>query len=439
MFQEQRIGSWPIRNGGGSNCEDCGVFGLLTRGLKIARFAAGDLLWKVANVVVLAVAARVLPQEQAGLVVLSQTASMILLSLGDLGFRASGIRLISLAQNNAREVVRVVMVRRALSVLIAGLPGALVCSALLVDDISAFFSLALLLIAYLPYFFSMDWGLLALGQTGQVAIARGAYGLVLIAFAALALVFDVNLTYFAFMVLSGYGVFAFICWYFLKKHTAYSVSIDGKHEGVTKLNVGAELAWTASIALASSFAINTIFHSLEILLAGAFLGENESALFAAPFRLVFSIYAVGWILTQYFSPHFARLLNGELKSKLRFFVVFFFYGTIASVATFLLAPWLTTIVYGDAFPNAAVVMQWLAPTILLDSLVACQGTLLVMHNRGLASAFSLGAGCLASLVVFLMFREQGIVAVVAAKYAAYIALFSMQTGYILWPQVRVSV
>ncbi len=398
---------------------------MLSRGLKIARFAAGDLLWKLANVVVLAVAARVLPADKAGLVVLSQTASMILLSLGDLGFRSSGIRLISLAEASTRDVVRAVTLRRLLSVLLVGMPGALICAALLADDVVGFQGLVLLILAYLPYFFATEWALLALGRTGKVAAARGVYGALLIALALAAFWLNVELPYFALIIMVGYCSFAIVSWLFLKDLRGY------RKRAQHSVNVQSELAWSSSVALAVSFALNTLFHSIEVLMAGAFLGELESANFAAPFRLIFSLYALGWILTQYFSPDFARMACKELTAVIPYLLIFSGYGVIVAVVTFLVAPWMTGVVFGDAFPGAGRVLQWLAPTVLLDAMVAFLGTVLVMQNQGVVSAITIGLACLVSAAVFMLFGELGIIAAVVAKYSAYLTLLFMQCMFML--------
>lgn len=398
---------------------------MLTRAFGIIRFAAGDLLWKVANVIVLAVAARVLPPEQAGLVVLSQTASMILLSLGDLGFRSSGIRLIALDADSAREVIRFVTLRRALSVLVVGLPGALICSALVTDDIQGFMWLALLVLAYLPYFLSADWALLALGNTAQVALARGAYGSVLIILASFAFLFDVALPYFFLVIVVGYCAFAVVSWYYVRIASMPSELCN------PKLDIRSALAWSSSLVLASSFALNTLFHSIEVLLAGVIMGEEDSANYAAPFRLVFSIYAVGWVLTQYYSPRFARMFGKNFRGGMRVLLLFLGVGIVGAVATYVLAPWLVTIIYGDAFSEATRILQWLAPTVAMDALVACLGTVLVMQNRGVESTITLAIGCIASILVFIIASDHGIVAAILAKYAAYAGLLLAQLVIIL--------
>lgn len=397
---------------------------MLARLLKVARFAAGDLLWKVANVVVLAVAARTLPPHLAALVVLSQTASMILLSLGDLGFRASGIRLISLAPSSCDKVISAVTKRRLLSVLVVGLPTAAICCAVLADDAAAFWGLALLVVAYLPYFATQDWALLALGRTGHVALARGMYGLVLIGLALSALLFDVSLGYFAFLIVAGYSAFALVSWLLLKYLKG---NVAGEYQSV---DVRVELGWSSSLVMATAFALNTLFHSLEVLMAGALLGEGQSAAFAAPFRLIFSIYAVGWMLTQYYSPQFARIFKGEARVAISYSLIFVAVGALGSLVTFEMAPWLIALIYDDAFGGASVTLQGLAPTILLDALAASFGTFLIMQNRGSASAISLSIGCAMSVVTFYSVQHLGLAAAISAKYAAYTGLLLSQCYFI---------
>lgn len=403
---------------------------MLGRIVKISRFAAGDIAWKFANIVLLAVAARVLPPEQAALVVLSQTASMIFISLGDLGYRAAGIRLVARSPDTSTAVWRAVNVRRLLAMGFLGIPGALLCAWVLADDISALTGLALIVIAYTPHFMSADWVLLALGKTGQVAVARSVYAAILLLLCAIAWFVDVSLIYFAATILLGYTTFAVLTQVMSRRTIRSSIATPTRRGEIAGLKL------SSSLVLALSFGLNTVFHSMEILLAGAFLGESASAIFAAPFRLIFSVYAIGWMLTQYFSPHFARLAKDDTLAVVRFMTAFGGYGAVIAIVLTVSADWLVQLVYGDAFKGAATILQWLAPTLVLDALVACLGTIIVMQNSAKASAFSIGGGCLASIVVFILLAEQGLIAAVGAKYAAYIGLLLLQSYWLLRGRIR---
>ena len=394
---------------------------VLERSLKIARFAVGDILWKLANIAILAVAARVLPAEQAALVVLSQTASMILLSLGDLGFRSTGIRLLALEPSQTRTVMRAVLQRRLLSVVSIGLPGAAICSVIITDSAETFALLMLLVVAYLPYFLASEWSLLALGRTGFVAIARSVYAAILLLLAWLALMINADIYFFVMMIALAYtgmsmSSLAMMRWVLRASVVAEKPAI---------LNIQRELSLSASLALAAAFALNTLFHSLEIILVGAFLGEADSSVFAAPFRLVFSVYAIGWVLAQYFSPKFARLMSsseGYARYWMAYLSGFLTFGCVSAIATFLMAEWLVLLVYQGAFPEATSLLRTLSPSIALDAVVACLGTMLVMQNRGKAASISIGLGCMASAAVFFMLMDKGVMSAVYAKYAAYSGL-----------------
>lgn len=412
-----------------SGCKGDCVGGVLffNRIIKAAQFATGDILWKLANIVLLAVAARVLPEDEAALVVLSQTASMILLSLGDLGFRSAGIRLIAVDKAQTLLVMRAVFLRRLVAALLVGLPGALICAAVLTDNMAAFIGLSLIVLAYLPYFAASDWVLLASGRPGSAGAVRAVYAVILLLLSGLVFINGATLPQFALIIGAGYGGFALVSGLLVRNYVrtpAYTARSPGKAE------VLGELGWGASIALAIAFALNTLFHSVEILLAGALLGEAESAAFAAPFRLVFSIYAIGWIISQYCAPRFARLAASSGARPeghwFYYFSGFAAFGLITAAATYLCTPWLVSLVYGDAFDQAGVLMRALAPTIALDATVACLGTLLVMQNRGKTSAATIGLGCLASMSVFLLCKDYGLMAAVYAKYAAYSALVVTQ-------------
>lgn len=394
---------------------------LIGGALKVLQFASGDVLWKLANIVLLAVAARVLPEDEAALVVLSQTASMILLSLGDLGFRSAGIRLIAVDASQTSEIMRAVFRKRLVSVTLIGLPAALICAAVLTDNLRAFLGLALIIVAYLPYFAASDWVLLARGRAGLAGATRAIYALVLLSLSALVYAIGANLVEFALIIGAGYGVFAATSLALLKYSEAET---SDPESGAARLSVQSELAWSASLALAVAFALNTLFHSIEILLAGAFLGESASAAFAAPFRLVFSLYAIGWILSQYFSPHFARFSTSQ--GWMLYACGFLAAGVLVAVATYLCAHQLVGLVYGDAFAQAGFVLRALAPTLALDAVVACLGTVLVMQNKGKTSAATIGLGCVASIVVFWFCKDSGVMGAVYAKYAAYITLVSTQ-------------
>ncbi len=395
---------------------------MIKKALGAAQFAAGDILWKIANIVLLAVASRVLPEDEAALVVLSQTASMILLSLGDLGFRSAGIRLIAVENAQRANVMREVFLRRLVSVLVLGLPAAMICVAMVTDNVRAFLGLALIVLAYLPYFAASDWVLLAMGRGGLAGLARAAYAVVILSLSGLAYLVGADLILFALIVACGYGVFACVSALLLKYGVKEAASLPDRPGSIAVKN---ELAWGASLALAIAFTLNTLFHSVEILLAGFFWGEEASAAFAAPFRLVFSIYAIGWILSQYFSPHFARYSPATGDGS-RYWLIFVFgflaFGLVAAATAFLGAQWLVTLVYGEAFEQAGAMLRLLSPTIALDAVVACLGTLLVMQNKGKTSALTIGLGCLASIAVFLLFKGSGLVVAVYAKYAAYITL-----------------
>lgn len=395
---------------------------MIARVLEIARFAAGDVLWKLANIAILAVAARVLPETQAALVVLSQTASMIMLSLGDLGFRSTGIRLVAISRAQAIEIARAVFARRALATALLGLPAALLCSAVMTDEIEAFTGLSLMVLAYLPYFMARDWVLLGLSRTDYVALARLSYALVVLFMAALALVLDVDVEYFAATMACGYLTFFVVSALLLDKVDAPSSA--GQSPVV---NIGKELTWRNSFALAVSFSLLALFHSIEIIMIGALLGEAASATFAVPFRLIFSIYTLGWILAQYFSPQFSRdALEGGGRHWSSYLAGFLACGAIVGLATYGAAPWLVAIVYGGAFPESATLLRMLSPTIALDAGVACLGTILVMQNRGVVSAVTIGCACLASAAILLLFVHHGVFAAVYAKFASYLALLLAQ-------------
>ena len=393
---------------------------------KMFQFAAGDVLWKLANIVLLAVAARVLPQDEAALVVLSQTVSMILLSLGDLGFRSTGIRLIALDTAHIAEIRREVFRKRLISVLLVGLPAALICAAVLTDQLRAFLGLILIVVAYLPYFAASDWVLLALGRAGLAGVSRVGYALVVLSLSGLVFVTGADIVVFALMIAVGYGAFALTSALLFKYRCGDTPTRETR---ATPISIQHELAWSASFALAVAFALNTLFHSVEILLAGVFLGEAAAAAFAAPFRLVFSLYALGWILSQYFSPHFARvsaMQSDGYRGWVLYVSGFLAVGLVAAVATYHGAHWLVGLIYGTAFVEAGGLLQALAPTLALDAAVACLGTFLVMQNRGKTSAATIGFGCIASAVVFSLYQDLGLMGAVYAKYAGYTALLLSQ-------------
>jgi O-antigen/teichoic acid export membrane protein len=399
---------------------------LIKKVLNAAQFAAGDVLWKVANIVLLAVASRVLPADEAALVVLSQTASMILLSLGDLGFRWAGIRLIAVDRAQTALVMRAVFWRRIASVLLLGLPAAMICAAMVTDNLRGFLGLALIVLAYLPYFAASDWVLLAIGRSELAGIARAVYAFVMLVLSGLVYVTGADVFLFALIIACSYGGFALASALLLRLNLDYARAVPGRGRSNV---VEDDLAWGASLALAIAFTLNTLFHSMEILLAGVFLGEEASASFAAPFRLIFSLYAIGWILSQYFSPHFARFSpekGDDSRYWLAYAAGFLVFGVAAATAAFLGGHWLVALVYGDAFDQADVLMRALAPTIAMDAVVACLGTLLVMQNKGKTSAVTIGLGCFASVAVFLLCKDSGLMVAVYAKYAAYTTLMLAQ-------------
>jgi O-antigen/teichoic acid export membrane protein len=160
---------------------------------------------------------------------------------------------------------------------------------------------------------------------------------------------------------------------------------------------------------------------------GALLGESASATFAAPFRLIFSIYTLGWILAQYLSPQFSQdAIEGGGRHWSNYLSGFLVCGALVGLATYGAAPWLVDLVYGSAFPESATLLRMLSPTIFLDAGVACLGTILVMQNRGVASALAIGCACLASAVVLLLYAHHDVYAAVYAKFAGYLALLLAQ-------------
>lgn len=402
---------------------------MINRAFQVLQFATGDILWKLANIVLLAVAARVLPQDEAALVVLSQTASMVLLSLGDLGFRSAGIRLVAVDSSQTRVIRREVFRKRLVSVLLIGLPAALICAGVLTDNLRAFLGLALIVLAYLPYFAASDWVLLASGRPGAAGAARMVYAVILLLLSGLVSISGATITQFALIIASGYGGFALVSALMLRNSAPLPLVTGQEGANVIK----GELRWGASVALAVAFTFNTLFHSIEILLAGAFLGESASTAFAAPFRLVFSIYAMGWILAQYFSPYFARYsaANGDSPRYWLLYVFgFLLVGTATAVVTYCSASWLIRIVYNDAFSQAGAMLQALAPTVALDAVVACLGTLLVMQNKGKTVAVTIGLACLTSAIIFFLTKDIGLHSILYAKYAAYLTLVTTQLCFL---------
>lgn len=396
-----------------------------------AWYATGDLAWKGAGFAVLAIVVRTAPQAHVDALVLSATVYTLLTVGGDLGFAAIGMRLAALGTTRATglRLRRTVQARRAAATAGVGLPAALVAVLALSADPATGMLLAFLAACWLPYFATLDWALLALRRYPDLARARLAAAGSVVGATAIGALLSIG----AWAAGAGYAIgHAAAAWI---GRRAMRRARGGTPPVTRRGEVARALSWRASAVLSAAFCANSLFQTQEVLMTGRWLGTAAAAEFAAAHRIVFAAYTAVWIVTQYLSPRLATadgrgpLLRGRGPEIRRVAAV----GAACCAVLALGAGPIASALYGERFPATAALVLALSGTVILESLVALLGTLLVLGGAGRAALATLAAGCAASAIAFAAAASAGVEPLwipVIAKHAGYLALLAGQLAYL---------
>ena len=399
---------------------------------------AGDAAWKASALVALACVTRTAPEEHVLAYVLLQAPLSLLIAGGDLGFCATGTRLVARNQNptNVERVRAVVQARRLRAVAVLGLPIAAMAGLRLIDDIHTGAVLAVLLASWLPWFLSVDWLLVALGRLRELALSRIAASAVVLLAACVSAV-------------AGWGAWGVGLGY------ALALSLQGaiSRRAARVAPAGAEpaspviaapldeLGWRASTTLAVAFAISAFFQSLDVLLTGWAFGTEAAALYAAALRPAAIVYGLVWVGIQALAPHLARQAGGDAphQALMRLVREIVPAGALLGLLLFAFAPLVVQLLYGDRFQSAGAVLRLLCGTLVLESVAALLGTALVMRGAAAAALATLSVGVAAAAAGCgaAWLSDSQVLAPVAARYAGYTGLIAAQCWALAKPRAGV--
>jgi O-antigen/teichoic acid export membrane protein len=388
-------------------------------------FFVGDIGAKASTFIVLSQVSRWFGPREAEAFVLAQTAVMLFLAAGDLGFRVLGTRQVALAETPAQivAIARSIQRRRLASALLVGTPVALVAAASLAEDWSTRLILAYFTLCWLPYFLGYDWVLLALRDFRRVTLARvSQVGVVLVA-----LVAATRLELGAWCLGAGYALgFLAQWWMSLRGLPPLQATSEPK-------TVPSWVSLRSSLTMAVALAGTALFHSQEVLLTGRFLGSTVAAEFGAGLRLILTACSLGWIATQYLSPAIAKREGATRARQLSYLFPLAIWGAVASIGTWLLSDVVSRLVYADAIRGVASTLRWLAPILVLDVVVSLFGVVLAMQGRGREAVISTFLGVFGSTATFQLSGAlgelQGVMLPIGAKYVGYVVMLLAQIHF----------
>jgi O-antigen/teichoic acid export membrane protein len=385
-------------------------------------YLIGDLAWKAASVVVLAAASRCLTPEPLAAFLLSQSLLPLLVAGGDLGFKTIGVRMLSQRRAEAVSLQTDVQATRWAFALFAA--TATCAYALAIGSPAA---TVLFVVAYLPYFLSCDWLLLAQEQQGRIGLAKGVAALVLVAAAWLALSSAGEALPTAVMA-AGYAV-ALAVTALLSGGTLPPWRADCFRRAYAFARHHAREA----AALSAAGGATAAFHSADVLLLAGLQGTSETSSYAAAMRVLLPIYSIGWLVSQYLSPRFAQRAgrhDAAGSAALPHLMAFAAIGGSLALALLAVAPLVGRMVFADRWADLTQVLRVLAPTIVLDALACVLAQKATMAGRSVevAKATTFGVLGLVGSLLALHAADLGLTGAElasAARNAAYVLLVGL--------------
>jgi O-antigen/teichoic acid export membrane protein len=385
-------------------------------------YLIGDLAWKAASVVALAAASRCLTSEPLAAFLLSQSLLPLLVAGGDLGFKTIGVRLLSQRRADAVSLQTDVQATRWAFALFA---ATVMCAYALTIGSPA--ATVLFMVAYLPYFLSCDWLLLAQEQQGRIGLAKGVAALVLIGVAWLALRTAGEALPTA-VVAAGYAL-ALAVTALLSGGTLPPWRADRFRRACAFARQHAREA----AALSAAGGATAAFHSADVLLLAGLRGTSETSSYAAAMRVLLPIYSIGWLVSQYLSPRFAHRAgrhDGAVSAALPHWMAFAAIGVSLALALLAVAPLIGRLVFADRWADLPQVLRVLAPTIVLDALACVLAQKATMAGRSVevAKATTFGVFGLVGSLLALHIADLGLTGAElasAARNAAYVLLVGL--------------
>jgi hypothetical protein len=385
--------------------------------MNLLAFLFGDFAWKLGSILALHVASASFGRLEIAAIVAALGILPIAIALGDLGFKLIGTRLIVLHPERRAQIQAHIQSAR----LFAGTLSIAALSAYLIwtsGDVRTHVYAVALLWAYWPYFFNVDWVLLAQHRHPQILATK------------MVATFVLGCGLLAVYRAPSLGPTAFIGAFALATTSAALISRWGTVAAKSRNLLGFLRENTKeSLTLSAGAVVTSVFHTADFLALSALHGTGVSATYAASMRIVLPLSSVGWMLVQYAAPRFVTR-SGSRDLMPAWFVL---PGAAIGALCMAAAPAIELHLYNGAFPDLTQVLRIHALTLPLDAVAAALAMRCSMNagSRRVLAATLIGvlALVIGSAVAPLVTAHEPATGAATARVLAYVVLLAALLRY----------
>lgn len=390
----------------------------------LGALAIGHVVGRLCSLVLLALVGRELGAEALGELALGQTLSQYVRMGSEFGTTQIGARLVARRRASARDVLSVIVRKRAVLTLIAALAG---CAYALKGPVPAGVRdvLVVFAVAGSAFGFSLEWLMWGLEKYG--AIASSQVGIAIIYLLGAVGAITVGARRPLIWIALAYGVAvvfgALLVWAMWRTHPSAPVQphIEALHE------LAPEAGWGPVAILGSAVLVNQLFQTLDVFLLGALSTAAQLGLYSAGRRILFTIFGIYYMVTQAAFPIVAR--TGRTSQRHRALVATIVgvvvAGSVVAAVTAIYARQILVLIYGPRLDGAATALRVLALTCPLEFGAAMLSIVFVADGRNGVLLGALGFGAVADAAANLLWvPHHGAVGAAWAKLVSYAVLLA---------------
>lgn len=345
----------------------------------VLRLGCGEAVSKLASFGLYAYISRVFGVEWLGMVALAQTIATYVMMGADQGLRLIGARLVARQPSTAHEVIRHVLKRRITSGLVCVALGAAYAFRGPVPAQARWLIFGVV-IAVIPYVFSLDWLAWGLDHFGWLGVWRGGVGLIFATSAILAMhltrtiLLPVTIANGA-SVLLGAGLLGLLWILRWEPNLARTVP------ATMRVSLQIEFQWATVFPLGLATIVTLMFNNFDALMLGAMSTARELGRYAAAYKILFVVFSSYYLVTQSLYPRLSRMKNSSTSKRLLvcMFAGAFGGGVVLGGVIAVFASAILRLVYG-ADLSAVQLLRLLSVAIPMDFCTALAGTILVSQK-----------------------------------------------------------
>lgn|GEM_PF-2088077 len=392
--------------------------------------AVGHAVGRLCSLALMAVVGRELGAQALGELALGQTLSQYVRMGSEFGTTQIGARLVARTRASARNVLDVIVRKRARLTAVAVVVG-LVYAWLGPVPAGSRRMLAVFAVSGGVFGFSLEWLMWGMERYGAIACAQVAVAVIYLAGAIGAIVLGARLVLLWIAVAYGAAVVfgAGLLWALWQSEAKDSVPMDAQALKETAMEAG----WGPVAILGSAVLVNQLFQTVDVLLLGALGGAVELGRYSAGRRILFTIFGIYYIATQAAFPMVARA--GRTPERYRALAkavgAAAAVGAIVAAVMALYAREILALIYGPRLEGAAAPLRVLALSCPLEFAAAMLATVLVADGRNGLLLGSLGAATVADAAgILLWVPRHGAEGAAWAKLLSYVILLAA-TGLLM--------